>query len=391
METEKKQALLHGEPEQPPPQEHAKVRRRKWCTPTRFGCAASVLALGAVALPLRHSDDLLNCDRQCRWYLGFFERDIHGARNGSDHCSCVRVDATTGQRAPLGQVPYHTTAYAFEGPPTVPPTPFSRADCCVEGAHTPLTNCTPTGRCHGNVYPYAKPFDATAWADKYETAWVCVLGAGEAVPSSVQQPPAVHAACAADGDADAHAHATCQGWKASVEAHGARILHCGVCSSCSSPHDLHVLNATKADITTHMTACSTKYVVSQRVPFGRQSLADLKTCLIRQGIDFSDDGRAWAQPANKPTCMDTWVDNILNDAALCVASCWSKFVHSANGGDFARSACLQCDEYTSGPAFIKGAGANRRSTGITSDIDRTQLRGTRWEQKICKVGFFSPQ
>jgi hypothetical protein len=246
METEKKQALLHGEPEQPPPQEHAKVRRRKWCTPTRFGCAASVLALGAVALPLRHSDDLLNCDRQCRWYLGFFERDIHGARNGSDHCSCVRVDATTWQRAPLGQVPYHTTAYAFEGPPMVPPTPFSRADCCVEGAHTPLTNCTPTGRCHGNVYPYAKPFDATAWADKYETPWVCVLGAGEAVPSSVQQPPAVHAACAADGDADAHAHATCQGWKASVEAHGARILHCGVCSSCSSPHDLHVLNATKA-------------------------------------------------------------------------------------------------------------------------------------------------
>merc|ERR1712137_1314100 len=87
--------------------------------------------------------------------------------------------------------------------------------------------------------------------------------------------------------------------------------------------------------------------------------------------------------------MGTWTDNILNDASLCKWFCLSKFIHPKNSGNFARDQCLQCDEYQSGPAFIRGAGANRRSSGIVSDIDRTQLRGTKWEQKICKVGYYS--
>lgn len=349
-------------------------------------CTLLAISVG-VALIMSTDTDLYYCDRQCRWYLGFFERDIRGARNGSAHCSCTRVDEAAGSSICLGDVPYYTTDSAFEGPPTVPPTPISSASCCAEGDETPLANCTPTGHCHANVYTYAKPFDNATWADEYTTPWVCVLPVGASVPYSVREPTDVHAACMADGDAVADA--ACLNWKAAIEAGGDRILHCGVCSSCSSLHDLAVLEATKATITTDITGCSTSFVLSQRNPFGHESVADLKRCLVSKGVDFSDDGRAWAQRTNRPSCMDTWTDNILNDASLCVPYCWTKFLQTGNTGNFARDQCLQCDEYTSGPAFIKGAGANRRSAGITSDIDRTQLRATRWEQQICKLGFFA--
>merc|ERR1711862_502436 len=122
------------------------------------------------------------------------------------------------------------------------------------------------------------------------------------------------------------------------------------------------------------------------------NLSDLVDCLVNvkpNAIDFSQDGRAWADPMGKPTCMDVWTDNIINDAKLCTMYCLTKFINTQNTGDFARDQCLQCDEYSSGPAFIMGAGANRRASGLKSDIDRSQLAGTQWEQKICPIGYFS--
>ena len=100
---------------------------------------------------------------------------------------------------------------------------------------------------------------------------------------------------------------------------------------------------------------------------------------------------AWAEPAGMPSCMDTWLDDIINDGFVCTGDCMSRLRHTNNTGDYARDKCLQCDEYSSGPAFIKGAGANRRASGLKSDIDRSELDGTKWEQDICKVGYFSPR
>jgi len=333
-----------------------------------------------------------SCNRQCRWYHGFFERSIQGTKqdNGtlsrsSPYCTC----SNDGQG--LEAVPYYTTDYAVIGPPTVPNGGglFDRL-CCEEGDDIPWENCTtPTGRCHANTYPWAKPFNQDYWADRYSTPWLCVRNArSEDPPFNVQEPDEMHTACMKSGDAAADA--ACLAGKAAIESKGWQILHCGKCSACSAIHDIMVLEATKENITTLMTGCSSSWVISQSNPFGRpQTLRELKNCLIAQGINFSDDGRAWADPTNKPSCMDTWTDNILNDAAFCARFCLTKFVHTANTGDFAKDRCLQCDEYTSGPAFIQGAGANRRSTGLRSDIDRAQLIGTQWEQKICKVGYFS--
>ena len=342
----------------------------------------TLLQLALVASSSASRLDDLYCDNQCRWYHGFFDRAIVGTRSTrwAATCDCQR------NASAIGTAPFYTTNSSFEGPPTVPPTSWSQVSCCEEGADAPLANCTPTGQCHANTYPYAKPFDNNAtWADTYTTSFVCVLAGNATHPESLQLPDDVHAACAADGDDDADAR--CQAWRAQMRADGAEVLHCGQCSSCSSRHDLDVLNRTKDFITSRMTGCSSKFVLR---PWW--SVDDLSACLVEAGIDFSQDpAAAWEQPRDRPSCMDTWTDNIINDATLCTRFCLTKFLNTANAGDFARDQCLQCDEYSSGPAFIKGAGANRRSSGVRSDIDRTQLKGTPWEQKICKLGLYSDE
>ena len=67
---------------------------------------------------------------------------------------------------------------------------------------------------------------------------------------------------------------------------------------------------------------------------------------------------------------------------VCTSHCLTKFVHPANDKPYEKDGCLQCDEYSSGPAFIKCAGANRRSSGIISDIDRGP-------GQVCPVGYCS--
>ena len=67
------------------------------------------------------------------------------------------------------------------------------------------------------------------------------------------------------------------------------------------------------------------------------------------------------------------------DANKCKLACINKFINPNNTGDLSK--CLQCDESKCGPGFIKCAGANRRSSGIFSDI-------TRAVNQICDVGWF---
>ena len=103
---------------------------------------------------------------------------------------------------------------------------------------------------------------------------------------------------------------------------------------------------------------------------------------------------------------------------VCTSHCLSKFIDPTNNKPYEKDGCLQCDEvralrpskattlrrrcaslsvcaspqrlptlrrprcpqYSSGPAFIKCAGANRRSSGIISDIDRGP-------GQVCPVGY----
>jgi len=335
-------------------------------------------------------NDNFHCNRQCRWAYGSFERSIQGEKhdNGTvihpnPYCSC------SGNGTIIGTTEYYTTNHPVTGPPTVPDgVGLINRQCCQQGDNIPWGDCTePTGECHSNVYPWAKPFDQDYWADKYTTNHLCVRNRSSLVqaPFSIVEPDTMHEACMKD---DAAADAACQVGRGKIEDTGLQILHCGKCSACSALDDMEVLYRTRSNITTLMTKCSTSWVISQDFPHA-QTLRQLKECLVREGIAFSDDGRGWEDPQDRPSCMDTWTDNILNDAQLCTNFCLTKFIHTKNSGNFAKDACLQCDEFQSGPAFIKGAGANRRSAGIVSDIDRSQLKGTKWEQRICKIGHYS--
>jgi hypothetical protein len=281
------------------------------------------------------------CNRQCRNVYGV-SRGIVGTKadrikNTDAACDC------TMDGVDLGQAIYETTNTPFTGPP-------------------PLNT----------TFPNAEPFDNDYWCDAYSTPYVCAINMAE----SGSKPRTFV------GSTSGGATRVPDGWT---------LLHCGACGACSMPSDIKIIYDTRDVITDDMTQCSTEFALSNDIPFGDpQTRGDLEECLIGKGIAFSTDGRA-SEVCGQPTCMDCWVDNILNDKVLCSKYCLNKFSNSSNAGDFVNDQCLQCDEYTSGPAFIRCAGANRRSTGIVSDIDRTQLVGTKWDQQTCPVGICSSE
>lgn len=146
--------------------------------------------------------------------------------------------------------------------------------------------------------------------------------------------------------------------KAQAKADGRDIIHCGKCAMCSGLDDIAVLSNTRKWITYVMTKTSSKFAA----PWGHKNVSLLEQDLFDLAVSFSGP----AGPDEEPSCMKCWSDNIMCDARQCVTKCWTKFFDPTPTDD-----CLQCDETTCGPEFIKCAGANRRSTGIVSDIART--------------------
>eukprot|EP00128_Syssomonas_multiformis_P007819 Colp12_sorted_trinity150504_noHs@2719 len=72
-------------------------------------------------------------------------------------------------------------------------------------------------------------------------------------------------------------------------------------------------------------------------------------------------------------CQQCWIDNIKCDRhskcfKICIVS--SLLRKPDNKPDGSLNDCLQCDEDVCGPPFIACAGANRRKSGIRSDIGR---------------------
>eukprot|EP00550_Attheya_septentrionalis_P008287 CAMPEP_0198288740 /NCGR_PEP_ID=MMETSP1449-20131203/7155_1 /TAXON_ID=420275 /ORGANISM="Attheya septentrionalis, Strain CCMP2084" /LENGTH=351 /DNA_ID=CAMNT_0043986945 /DNA_START=73 /DNA_END=1128 /DNA_ORIENTATION=+ len=133
------------------------------------------------------------------------------------------------------------------------------------------------------------------------------------------------------------------------------IGHCGDCGACSNPHDITIYDYTKNSLTGDATKCAVKGMIGGRRFAGR--------CLYeRVGLS--------------PKCNNCWVENIICDLKLCVFSCiWHLIKQRFQGGATkgnkgSLNACTYCDEKRCGPEFIRCAGANRRRTGILSDIDR---------------------
>ena len=129
------------------------------------------------------------------------------------------------------------------------------------------------------------------------------------------------------------------------------VAHCGECGACSNPHDINIYDVTKNSLFGTTTACA-----KQGLFWGRDSASECmeKNAGLTKG------------------CTDCWVDNIMCDLRKCVFTClrYGLFNPKKQTGTKSLNPCTLCDEKRCGPAFVACAGANRRRSGIRSDIAR---------------------
>lgn len=133
------------------------------------------------------------------------------------------------------------------------------------------------------------------------------------------------------------------------------VAHCGDCGQCSNPHDIKIYDDTKNTLFKHSLQCGKQGV------FGGYGGA-AKQCM-NERVGMTDG------------CTDCWVENMLCDARNCIFSCTFHLLFG--GGSIHKGSkterlnrCTKCDELRCGPQFVTCAGANRRRTGIVSDISR---------------------
>jgi hypothetical protein len=158
-------------------------------------------------------------------------------------------------------------------------------------------------------------------------------------------------------------------------------LHGGYCGACSTHQDINIYNITRNNMTNISSKCAMKYVLS-----GKNAAI---TCMN--------------EIVNLTTiCNECWVENMGCDAAQCLGRCLiDRVLHINNTTpDGSLNKCLACDEGKESPRkcminleydlsdldycgnpFIVCAGANRRRSGIVSDIDRPQE--TIWKRYAC--------
>lgn len=146
------------------------------------------------------------------------------------------------------------------------------------------------------------------------------------------------------------------------------VAHCGECGACSTPHDIRIYDETRNTLLVSSTQCAKHALI-----WGRKTATN---CMAKN-VGFTTE------------CNECWIENIICDLRLCIFSCiwyglFSQIDGGSNDGSSSSSSsgkalnpCTNCDEKRCGPAFVKCAGANRRRSGILSDIDRNQ------ESEVC--------
>jgi len=141
---------------------------------------------------------------------------------------------------------------------------------------------------------------------------------------------------------------------------GQSVRHCGACGQCSNDHDVQIYYDTLKTLTDTTTTCAFKAVM--------QGEGAVTRCM-EDRVNLTEG------------CTRCWVENVMCDLDKCVFSCMLYRMglggsKNADGGELNR--CLECDEKRCGPPFIRCAGANRRRSGIYSDIERNFSH-------VCKV------
>eukprot|EP00540_Astrosyne_radiata_P021227 CAMPEP_0116836702 /NCGR_PEP_ID=MMETSP0418-20121206/8245_1 /TAXON_ID=1158023 /ORGANISM="Astrosyne radiata, Strain 13vi08-1A" /LENGTH=316 /DNA_ID=CAMNT_0004466505 /DNA_START=45 /DNA_END=995 /DNA_ORIENTATION=+ len=149
-----------------------------------------------------------------------------------------------------------------------------------------------------------------------------------------------------------------------ARAHGdVLVAHCEGCGACSNPHDVGIYYETRNTLTNTAIECAKRGLI-----WGRRTSG----ACMKKRVGFT------------PACHDCWVENIVCDLKFCAFVCtWNRFfarIHgSSDEGKRELNPCTRCDEKRCGPDFIQCAGANRRRSGIFSDIQRED------DLEVCTV------
>lgn len=131
------------------------------------------------------------------------------------------------------------------------------------------------------------------------------------------------------------------------------IAHCGNCGHCSNPQDVRIYAETTQSLYGDTVSCAKKALFSGKL--------GARHCMNKH-VGFTSE------------CTDCWVDNIACDLTKCLFVCmWHGMFNSISSkGDL--HACTRCDERRCGADFVTCSGANRRLSGIISDINRDEDR-----------------
>lgn len=141
------------------------------------------------------------------------------------------------------------------------------------------------------------------------------------------------------------------------------VAHCGECGKCSTPHDIRLY-----DETHHTLFATTVNCAKRSFLWGRKTASQC----MEDHVGFTEG------------CNNCWVENIMCSVKSCLFVCtWQSLFHrvvESNGTPQSSSnqqehqqdmnRCTRCDEQRCGRKFVTCAGANRRRSGITSDIER---------------------
>lgn len=141
-----------------------------------------------------------------------------------------------------------------------------------------------------------------------------------------------------------------QYYKSAQKAFAAKktILHCGKCGACSNIDDIKEYYNTRETMTKISTKCAFKLIR----PFNGREKAT--KCMAKK-VNLT------------PKCLDCWIDNMQCTKQNCLFKC---LLSTITGRESFHKDCLECDENKCGQQFLNCAGANRRNSGIITDISR---------------------
>ena len=136
-----------------------------------------------------------------------------------------------------------------------------------------------------------------------------------------------------------------------------QVMNCGACGECSTVQDVDLYRKTKDTLTDTATECAVNAFLGRSL---------VEQCFA-EAIGFTQG------------CERCWVDNVMCDLDNCKWTCLKMILsrqrkNKAGGDEGELNDCLKCDERICGPPFFACAGANRRTSGVVSDIGRKSFQ-----------------